>query len=166
MAINPHSKYCLSLSGVYNPNYKSKVLQLGGYTLNPCYCIYFKYDKLMRCRRVGSLFYSNHWPKEIAVLVKTSIWVAQIPRKTVLSQSLRKSTLMHTQKYMHTYDWNAVLAPWLQSKPNTSQISTIVPHQRVEILLVSKSKKKLKWMWVPLKQLRLISQPSHIVLLI
>lgn len=70
MAINPQCKYCLSLSGVFNPS-----VPVGEYRLNPCSCIHVKHDKPDEMQKSRAFV---QFTGKNCCFVKSSIWVAQI----------------------------------------------------------------------------------------
>ncbi len=135
-------------------------IPVGEYAPNPHCCFYLKYgkpDEMQKSQALVQFSGKNCCFGERLYLGGTNPPV----ECNCFELTSCKSTHMHTHK--RTRDWNAVLGPWLSSKPNTSQISTIVPHQSVEIPHISNSKSgsACVCVCVCLQQSGIILQPRH-----
>lgn len=117
IATSFQNRYQLYQSGIFLAIWKEKKKKLIPDALNPSPCIFLKYDNPDYFQNSQSALFCSVYSK-IAVLMKGSIWVAQIPcQMQPFKLVLYKSTHMHTHK--HTHDRNVVLTPQLEPNPYT-----------------------------------------------
>ena len=111
MPIEPQCKCCLSVSGVFTPDYENNSFHLGEYDLNPPNCILFKVRQ-------------TRWDAERVTLSvrftgKNCCFGGELPsgwHKSPVKCNCFRLTLcksMHVRTHKRTHDWNAVLAPRL-----------------------------------------------------